>query len=213
MTLRLSTPISAEIKLQLLLYPALQAIDLQTPAHQEASLDPLDYRAHISQLWVQYATGHTRYVAEMLSNDHLSSSAKSELYTKYVDHTFLPPKLFPYSYTSPGGNKPDTTQNTLIWNELKGVLSDPQFTVLLSSDSQTQKLPKAYILTCHQDFLRDDGFFYARKLQIAGVEVNHVHLPHGVHGILNMLFLEEARRANDAIVQYWCFIIIHDRPT
>eukprot|EP00918_Siedleckia_nematoides_P049983 GHVU01109416.1.p1 GENE.GHVU01109416.1~~GHVU01109416.1.p1 ORF type:complete len:391 (+),score=4.43 GHVU01109416.1:89-1261(+) len=195
---QLSKSRPGSVRLQLLLYPALQAIDFQTPAHQDLSLDPLDHRSLVAETWLKHSVGHTRYLQEMLNNIHVSPEAKAELYPVHFNHNFLPPKLFPKQYKQNSNN----VGKEGIWNELKDVFLDPNFTPILASDDTLRHVPESYILTCHHDFLRDDGFFYARKLQKNGVKVTHIHLPEAVHGILNLLFLEDARRANDALVQF-----------
>ncbi|KAK7172323.1 hypothetical protein R3I93_004596 [Phoxinus phoxinus] len=45
-------------------------------------------------------------------------------------------------------------------------------------------LPKAYVLTCEYDVLRDDGLMYVTRLRNAGVDVTHEHYPGGFHGAL-----------------------------
>lgn len=63
-------------------------------------------------------------------------------------------------------------------------LADPRASPLLVPDAALRSLPKAYILTCEYDVLRDDGIMYATRLRAAGVEVTHEHYDTGFHGAL-----------------------------
>jgi len=47
-------------------------------------------------------------------------------------------------------------------------------------------LPSALVLTAGFDPLKDEGIAYARKLQQAGIPVQHEHLPSMIHGFLMM---------------------------
>lgn len=47
-------------------------------------------------------------------------------------------------------------------------------------------LPKAILVTCGFDMLRDVGHAYAQKLAVAGNEITYVHYPDLPHGIIQM---------------------------
>ncbi|XP_036005866.1 arylacetamide deacetylase isoform X3 [Fundulus heteroclitus] len=88
-----------------------------------------------------------------------------------------------YNYTAPA-----VTQG--VDEEVFGMdgpsqsLADPRASPLLVPDADLHSLPKAYILTCEYDVLRDDGIMYATRLRAAGVEVTHQHYDTGFHGAL-----------------------------
>ena len=47
-------------------------------------------------------------------------------------------------------------------------------------------LPKAILVTCGFDMLRDVGHAYARKLEAAGNDITYVHHPDLPHGFIQM---------------------------
>merc|ERR1739838_1209811 len=63
-------------------------------------------------------------------------------------------------------------------------IADPRASPLLVPGDTLRSLPKAYVLTCEYDVLRDDGIMYVTRLRAAGVEVTHEHYDAGFHGAL-----------------------------
>jgi acetyl esterase len=63
-----------------------------------------------------------------------------------------------------------------------------------------QGLPPATVVTCGFDPLRDEGAAYAKELEEAGVDTNHIHYEDAIHGIAQLLVDPmELTRARDLI--------------
>ncbi len=73
-----------------------------------------------------------------------------------------------------------------VWSLLpQGVdYSQPYITPLNATDFSN--LPKALLVTCGFDMLRDVGHAYAQKLAEAGNDITYVHYPDLPHGIIQM---------------------------
>ena len=73
-----------------------------------------------------------------------------------------------------------------VWSLLpQGVdYSQPYITPLNATDFTN--LPRALLVTCGFDMLRDVGHAYARKLAEAGNDITYVHYPDLPHGIIQM---------------------------
>lgn len=69
---------------------------------------------------------------------------------------------------------------------LPGLL-DVRAAPLLAKQGVLGRTPRAYILTCEYDVLRDDGLMYTRRLQDAGVAVSSQHYDDGFHGALSLV--------------------------
>lgn len=69
---------------------------------------------------------------------------------------------------------------------LPGLL-DVRAAPLLAEQGVLGRTPRAYILTCEYDVLRDDGLMYTRRLQDAGVTVSSQHYDDGFHGALSLV--------------------------
>jgi len=73
-------------------------------------------------------------------------------------------------------------------------LSDPYLCPLKAEDFSG--LPPALILTAEYDPLRDEGAEYGRRLQVAGVEVKHMHFEDQMHGfMMQTRAIDRAREA------------------
>eukprot|EP00920_Eleutheroschizon_duboscqi_P020198 GHVT01048086.1.p1 GENE.GHVT01048086.1~~GHVT01048086.1.p1 ORF type:complete len:223 (+),score=15.20 GHVT01048086.1:1075-1743(+) len=171
------------IKLQVLLYPILQAIDMLLPSLQYAK-DQLCIPYLVGETTLNYAVGdkwNENDLQEMLANNHTSPEIKKRFYSTYLSHSHLPKDAFEVGYKK---NK-DDFGNVELWKRLEGALLDPYFSPLLAKD--LSGLPEAYILTCNVDSLRDEEFLYAKRLRDAKVKVTHNNAKAGVHGMLSIL--------------------------
>lgn len=74
-----------------------------------------------------------------------------------------------------------------ILKKVPGFL-DVRAAPLLAGPEVLAKCPRAYILTCEFDVLRDDGLMYARRLQDVGLSVTNEHYDEGFHGSFNFIF-------------------------
>lgn len=171
-----------QLKVQALIYPVLQAMDLNTPSYQQNRDMPILPRTLMVRFWSEYFTSNKAFLRAMMANAH--NPPDSSRLLKFVDwRTFLP-KIYhgKYNYSPPA---------TLEGRDegLDGPsrsLADPRASPLLVPDTDLQSLPKAYVLTCEYDVLRDDGIMYVTRLRAAGVEVTHEHYKGGFHG--SMMF-------------------------
>ncbi|XP_028818229.1 arylacetamide deacetylase isoform X2 [Denticeps clupeoides] len=170
-----------QLKAQALLYPVLQALDLNTPSYQQNQHMPILPRTLMVRFWSEYFTSDKRLFHAMMANAH--NSPESATLLKFVNWSAFLPESFrqAYNYTAP----------PVVENESSGPssspqrsMADPRASPLLVPDSVLRSLPKAYVLTCEYDVLRDDGLMYVTRLRSAGVEVTHQHYPGGFHGAL-----------------------------
>ncbi|XP_022102054.1 neutral cholesterol ester hydrolase 1-like [Acanthaster planci] len=173
------------LKLQILIYPMLQAFDFQTPSYQQNG----DYtsvimnRRYTVMAADNYMNGNSSLDFKMRTNLHTSRSAKaSPLVRKCLSHDLIPDEFKQTSYESPSTDFGDEG----IYREIKDVLLDPDYAPLMRED--LTGLPEAYILTAEYDVLRDDGIMYAKRLEKAGVPVTWKHYRRGFHGMFGALF-------------------------
>ncbi|XP_053728807.1 arylacetamide deacetylase [Synchiropus splendidus] len=164
-----------QLKAQALIYPVLQALDLNTPSYQQNQDMPILPRTLMVRFWSEYFTRDKALFRAMMANTHNNRESSSLL--KFANwSTFLPETYHgKYSYAAPPVAQSDG--KTLSF-------ADPRASPLLVPDAALRSLPKAYILTCEYDVLRDDGIMYVTRLRAAGVDVTHEHYEGGFHGAL-----------------------------
>ncbi|XP_034556311.1 arylacetamide deacetylase isoform X1 [Notolabrus celidotus] len=169
-----------KLKAQALIYPVLQALDLNTPSYQQNRDMPILPRTLMVRFWSEYFTSDKAFFRAMMANTHNGPESSSLL--KFVNWSAFLPETYhgKYNYSAPAvvqGVRDDVGMDGPSRS-----LADPRASPLLVPDTDLHSLPKAYILTCEYDVLRDDGIMYATRLRAAGVEVTHEHYDAGFHG-------------------------------
>ncbi|XP_069753563.1 arylacetamide deacetylase-like isoform X2 [Narcine bancroftii] len=166
------------IKIQALVYPALQTIDFKTPSYQQNEHMPILPKTLMVRFWSEYFSRDESLLKDMMTNAHTTLEAKG--LSSLVDWSVLLPEKFrkEYKYTSPiraNQGAPSTV--------VPGVF-DPRAAPLLAGDEKLRTLPPTYLVTCEFDVLRDDGIMYATRLRRAGVRVALEHFEDCFHGVL-----------------------------
>ncbi|XP_063772147.1 arylacetamide deacetylase [Pseudophryne corroboree] len=164
-------------KIQVLIYPVLQSLDLNTPSYRENGHMPILSRTLMVRFWAEYFATDRTLLEAMQSNRHISYQEAP--YLKFVNwSTLLPENLKKnHVYHMP------QSQNSIFVKKYPGLL-DTRASPLLLEDEKLKGLPLTYVITCMYDVLRDDGFMYVSRLRKAGVHVLHAHYDNTFHGIL-----------------------------
>ena len=183
------------VKLQVLIYPILQAIDSLTPSLQ----DPITSQRGCAEVVYNYVLGNSwneADVQDFQTNSHTTPEIKKRFFSTYLSHDNIPKDWLADDYKK---NK-DDFGNEKLWKRLEKVLLDPYFSPLLADD--LRGLPQTYVLTLHVDAVRDDGVLYVKRLRDANVKVTHNHLMHGLHGMLNFEFIDSSKELMSEISEY-----------
>ncbi|XP_040423299.1 arylacetamide deacetylase-like isoform X2 [Cygnus olor] len=169
--------VTTRLRAQVLLYPALQTLDLNLPSYQQNENGLILPKSLMVRFWSEYFTSDSSLREAMASNRHVP--AESGHLFQFVNWSNLLPEEMKkdYVYTSPvfGSSK--------IAKKYPGFL-DPRAAPLLAKDTRLHGLPPTYVLTCEYDVLRDDGVMYVSRLRAAGVRVTHDHAKDAFHGAL-----------------------------
>lgn len=170
-----------KLKAQALIYPVLQALDLNTPSYQQNQDMPLLPRTLMVRFWSEYFTSDKALFRAMMANTH--NSPESSTLLKFVNWSVFLPETYhrKYNYSAPVVAQ-GISEEAAGMDKPSRSFADPRASPLLVPDTDLRSLPKAYILTCEYDVLRDDGIMYATRLRAAGVEVTHEHYDTGFHG-------------------------------
>ncbi|XP_051012788.1 arylacetamide deacetylase-like 2 [Acomys russatus] len=185
------------IKAQTLLYPILQTLDTLTPSYQTYEHGPFLSRRIAMKLTCLYLTDNKELPETILRNNHVPHESRHLF--KFVNWSdFLPEK-----YKKNHVYKEPVLGNI---NASHPALMDNKVSPLLVNDSQLQRLPLTYILTCEHDIVRDDGLIYVTRLRNAGVPVTHDHIEDGFHGAISFatspLHLQLGLRLRDKYISW-----------
>ncbi|NWI86258.1 AAAD deacetylase, partial [Pitta sordida] len=169
--------VKLKLKAQILIYPALQALDLDLPSYRDNANKPVLSKALMVRFWSEYFTSDPALREAMASNRHVP--AQSGHLFQFVNWSHLLPAEMRRAHVYAGPRFGDAG----LARRYPGFL-DPRASPLLASDTQLLGLPPTYVLTCEHDVLRDDGAMYAQRLRAAGVRVTHDHARDAFHGAL-----------------------------
>ncbi|KAF7199053.1 neutral cholesterol ester hydrolase 1 [Nothobranchius furzeri] len=175
----LDESMTVKFSVQALIYPVLQALDFNTPSYLQNEHMPILPRHTMVQFWLQYLGADLSLLPQLVVNNH--SAVASELRLRLDWTTLLPQKVRK-------SHKPVTVEKDShgVLKAVPGFL-DVRAAPLLARSEVLAKTPRAYILTCEFDVLRDDGLMYARRLQDAGVSVTSEHYEDGFHGCFSFI--------------------------
>ncbi|KAH0624088.1 hypothetical protein JD844_007437 [Phrynosoma platyrhinos] len=191
--------VKVKLKIQVLIYPALQTIDFNLPSYQENENMPILPKSLMLRFWSEYFTTDLSLMEAMENNQHVPLEF-SHLF-KFVNWSDWLPERFKrnHVYTSPTLGSPKLGQ------KYPGFL-DPRAAPLLVEDIRLRGLPITYVITCQYDVLRDDGIIYVSRLREVGVPVIHEHLEDAVHGMLmfisSPLFLTSSQMAVNNYIEW-----------
>ncbi|EHB15220.1 Arylacetamide deacetylase [Heterocephalus glaber] len=182
-------------KIQALIYPALQPLDLDSPSYQENLHMPILPKSLMTRFWSEYFTRDRSLEKAMLSNQHVP--AESSHLFQFVNWSSLLPERFRkgYVYNNPTYGSSELSQ------KYPGFL-DVRAAPLLADDSKLHGLPLTYVLTCQYDILRDDGLMYVTRLRNAGVQVTHNHVEDGFHGAMSFPQLKITHRVINQYISW-----------
>uniref|UniRef100_A0A3Q3X0Z8 Neutral cholesterol ester hydrolase 1 n=1 Tax=Mola mola TaxID=94237 RepID=A0A3Q3X0Z8_MOLML len=176
--------VRVKFSVQALIYPVLQALDFNTPSFLDNQNIPVLYRTLMVRFWLQYLGLDLSLQPDVLANNHSSldhSNITRELRAR-LDWTLLLPPRHKKGHKKVIVEKGSEGTAT----EVPGLL-DVRASPLLAGPEVLAKCPRAYILTCEYDVLRDDGLMYVRRLQDAGVTVTNDHYEDGYHGAFSFI--------------------------
>ncbi|KAL7832442.1 hypothetical protein AOLI_G00299900 [Acnodon oligacanthus] len=175
---------AGKFKLQVLIYPVLQALDFNTASYQQNQKIPILYRELMAQYWLEYLGADPELIHSLLLNNHTARDQElADPHRAKLDWTRVLPKDVTKHY------KPvvPATGSPGILQRVPGLL-DVRAAPLLADLEALRSAPRAYIMTGEHDVLRDDGLMYVRRLQQAGVSVTSRHYEDGFHGCFSFAF-------------------------
>ncbi|XP_072033687.1 neutral cholesterol ester hydrolase 1-like [Amphiura filiformis] len=196
-----------KLKLQGLIYPCLQAFDLNLPSYQQHGHHvavPL-MKSRMIWYWSLYLQGNDELVKYFATNNHTSSTAKKSSIAEFVSHDHIPNKFKNGEYVPP---ESDDFGEEGVYESIKKTLLNPDFAPLMRKD--LRGLPEAYILISEFDVLRDDGILYGHRLEEAGVKVTKEFYvgTHGMmsdnadYGTFNLYQMQVAVKATNDLVNF-----------
>ncbi|XP_003218232.1 arylacetamide deacetylase [Anolis carolinensis] len=191
--------VKVKLKIQVLIYPALQTIDMNLPSYQDNKNMPILPKSLMLRFWSEYFTTDLSLMEAIETNQYVPPEF-SHLF-KFVNWSEWLPERFKrdHVYTSPVPGKSKFGQ------KYPGFF-DPRAAPLLVDDVKLRGLPLTYVITCQHDVLRDDGLMYVSRLRKVGVPVIHEHLEGAIHGMLLMnsgpLFLNGGQIAVNNYIEW-----------
>ena len=176
------------IKLQSLIYPALQAFDFNLPSYITHAGGPgIIRKSSMITYWLLYAFGNSSFYNAFTTNCHISDELRQSKYESYVDIDMLPKEI----KDSMRGKQTYTKGNTSLSDAIQNIVLDSRYAPLMAADEDLALLPPTYILIAEFDVLRDDGFLAVERLRKVGVPVERNYLPGEEHGLLNLIGVDE----------------------
>ena len=188
---------------QILVYPALQALDFNTPSYQEYSESERKTPAFCTKetlikYWQSYLFGAWPHTADMFRNNHTSVELKKQIHSSILNYDHLPKKNFGKHFLGYAS----TNTNSKLAKDVEPLLTNPYVSPIMAPDAIMENQPNTYIITAEYDALRDDGFLLAHRFNQLGLPYTHEHYDGIEHGFLLHLHYDVHRVAMDRITSF-----------
>ncbi|KAG9472085.1 arylacetamide deacetylase-like 4 isoform X1 [Eleutherodactylus coqui] len=180
---------------QIMIYPVVQMADFNIPSYQQNKMVPLLLQERALYFVLRYIGADLSLSKEILKGSHVTPEVREKL-SKWLSSEEFQVKGYKPHIMAPF--------NKGVYEKVKKSL-ELACSPLFSDDAVFRQLPKAYILTCEFDVLRDDGILYKKRLEDNGVPVTWFHVKDGFHGILSFFDQPEVvsgKLAMDNVVTY-----------
>nr|XP_060614781.1 arylacetamide deacetylase-like 4 [Anolis sagrei ordinatus] len=163
---------------QVLIYPGLQAVDLNLPSYQQNHSVPLLFKKRALKIATLLLTAKEVNLEDIMKNAHLPKHVWMK-YRKWVSPDDIPERFKGRGYVPM--ERPPFNQELY---EIMKEATNPMYSPLLAEDDVIRQLPKTFLVTCEYDVFRDDGLLFKKRLEDNGVPVTWYHIKDGFHGIL-----------------------------
>jgi len=190
------------LKLQVLIYPVIQFVDMLTPSYQlirsEVDGTALVEPESLARWLLVYLGIDTKHVPSVMSNNHTIPEARRSSLFEHLNHDNLPNRFRrESSYIRP----PSSYGDPILYRQLEQFLFNPDFSPIMNPS--LAGMPKSLVITCEYDPLRDEGYWYMERMRNEGVDVDYLHYEHGFHAMLNFYTeIELGRKAFVDIANY-----------
>ncbi|XP_066518518.1 neutral cholesterol ester hydrolase 1a [Hoplias malabaricus] len=175
---------TGKFKLQVLIYPVLQALDFNTASYQQNQQIPILYRELMAHYWLEYLGAEPELIHTLLLNNHTArDQVLAEPHRAKLDWTEVLPEAMQKGYR----RVLPKHGSAQVLREVPGLL-DARAAPLLAETNVLKAAPRAYVMTCEHDILRDDGLMYVHRLHDAGVPVTSHHYDDCFHGCVSFAF-------------------------
>ncbi|XP_008848170.1 arylacetamide deacetylase-like 4 isoform X2 [Nannospalax galili] len=196
-----SIPNLPQIQAQVLICPIVHFINFQLPSYQQKKNIPLLTRDIVLLCMYKYLAIDPSWEDAILKGTCVPPENWTK-YRKWLSSDNIP-KMFqsqdPQSEFPGPFNEAAYLETNHVWNE--------EISPLLADDKTIAQLPKAFLVSCEYDVLRDDVLLYKKRLEDQGVPVSWYHVEDGFHGCV-MLFGQKlfsfpcSLKAVSAVVSY-----------
>ncbi|XP_004596161.3 arylacetamide deacetylase-like 3 [Ochotona princeps] len=175
----LNRPDLPRIRAQVLIYPALQALDFQSPSFQQNEKIPLLTWKFAFHCMCYYLDICPSWQSAIKKGAHLPAHIWAK-YDKWLSSDNIPERFKKRGYRpmTRGPLNEDAYRETSVFLDL---MCSP----LIAEDDVVARLPEACILSCEYDLLRDHSLLCKKRLEGLGVPVTWHHMDDGFHGVLN----------------------------
>ena len=193
-----------QILMQILINPALQLLDFETPSYQDNknTLPGISSAYRNGHHWLSYAGISKDFLQIALENAHVSKNIRNSIFSTYIDsEKYLPS----YHQVTKRKTKRDFNSNFIVSSAFQHCITDPRLTPMMAVD--VKGVPNAYVITSQYDVFRDEANMFTHRLFDNKVKVKLEHYSKGFHGFFlfsgpGPIKFDVSKQALDDLVEF-----------